>query len=302
MDAIVILGPTAVGKSHLGVELALELGGEILSIDSRQAYRHIDIGTAKPGLEERRRVPHHLLDMFELDERINARLFAGRFEDAFDDVVSRTKIPILVGGSGLYFRGIFKGFFHVELDETERAGFAKSVENEPPAELHRRLREVDPESADRIHRNDRYRIVRALEVAELSGVPLSEHFKRQEDEQPLTDIEFLKIGLNLPREELYARIDARTERMLEGGWIEEVEKLLRGGADPQWPGLQTLGYPEVVSYLRGGMTREEMQESIARQTRQYAKRQLTWFRREPGVTWLESGIEGAKSAVLGIIT
>jgi len=128
MDALVILGPTAVGKSRLGVELALELGGEILSIDSRQAYRHIDVGTAKPGPEERRRVPHHLLDMFELDERINARLFAGRFEEAFDDVVSRKKMPILVGGSGLYFWGIFKGFFRVELDEAERAGFAKSVD------------------------------------------------------------------------------------------------------------------------------------------------------------------------------
>ena len=302
MDALVILGPTAVGKSRLGVELALELGGEILSIDSKQAYRDIDIGTAKPGPEERSRVPHHLLDMFELDEKINARLYARRFEDVFEDVVSREKIPVLVGGSGLYFRAIFRGFFHVELDEGERTGFAKSVEDTPTEELHLRLREIDEESAGRIHQNDRYRIVRALEVAELSGVQLSEHFRRQEDEPPLPDVEFLKIGLDLPREDLYARIDGRTERMIEGGWIGEVDDLLRGGADPEWPGLKTLGYPEVVSYLQGGMTMEEMRESISRQTRRYAKRQLTWFRRDPDVTWLEGGFEAAKAAVLDIIT
>ena len=301
MNALVILGPTCVGKSKLGVELALHLGGEILSIDSRQAYRHIDIGTAKPGPQERSSVPHHLLDMFELDEKVNARLYARRFEDAFGDVMSRDKMPVLVGGSGLYFRAIFKGFFLVELDEEERARFAKSVEDIQTDELHLRLSEIDEESAGRIHLNDRYRIVRALEIAELSGVPLSEHFRRQEDEPPLPDVEFLKIGLNLPREDLYSRIDGRTDQMIEEGWIEEVEGLLSGGADPEWPGLKTLGYPEIVSYLRGEITTEQMRESISRQTRRYAKRQLTWFRREPGVTWIEGDIDEAKAAVLDII-
>ena len=288
MKPLAILGPTAVGKSFLATDLAERLGGEIVSIDSRQVYRGIDIGTAKPSLSDRARVPHHLIDVIDLAEKIDAERFARMADKAIEGILQRGGVPILTGGSGLYFRALLHGFFDISLDPAERAAFAESVASVATAELFGRLQSADPDSARRIHPNDRYRIIRALEVCELSGTPISEHFRRQSSEDARKCIEHAAAGLTMQRGRLYERINARTRAMMAGGWIEEVRELLDGGADPAWPGLESLGYPEVISLIRGELTREETIERVATQTRRYAKRQLTWFRKVEGVTWFDA--------------
>ncbi|MCK4235875.1 MAG: tRNA (adenosine(37)-N6)-dimethylallyltransferase MiaA [Candidatus Krumholzibacteria bacterium] len=301
MDSLVILGPTAVGKSKLGIDLSLKLDGEILSIDSRQAYKHIDIGTAKPKPQERRKVPHHLIDILELSEKNNAERFAGIAKETMENVISRHRLPILVGGSGFYLNVIFEGLFRIDLDEEERAKFNDYVKGTPTEKLYGKLLSFDPESADKIHSNDRYRIVRALEIYTLSGITLSEHFRRQKIDEEKSRMHFQKIGLNLPRAMLHERINRRTKNMIDSGWVEEVEGLLSGGADPHWPGLETLGYPEVISYINKQISRKDMIEKISSLTRQYAKRQVTWFRREKDVTWLQAGDPDTVESVLRLV-
>jgi tRNA dimethylallyltransferase len=292
ITAVAILGPTASGKSALGMGLAVRMKGEILSIDSRQAYRRIDIGTAKPSTEDRRLVPHHLIDLFDLHEKIDAQRFAALARGAIRDAASRGALPLLVGGSGLYFRAIEMGFFDIDLEPRDRAAFAESLGEISSEALHERLRALDPESAARIHPNDRYRLVRALEVRELTGTPLSAHMRRQRSDPSRDGIEFVKIGVQLERGELHRRIADRARRMFDQGWAGEVGRLLAEGADPAWPGLRTLGYPEVVSLVRGERPLEGTIERIIELTRQYAKRQVTWFRKEPATEWLSGEGEG----------
>ncbi len=300
MNALVILGPTAVGKSVLGFQVAEALGGEIVSVDSRAAYRKIDIGTAKPNARERGEVPHHLIDVLDLDESNNAERFAGMALEATAEISGRKKLPILIAGSGLYLRAILDGFFRIELGKKERAAFAHSVQDISTGDLFGRLTAVDRKSSERIHPHDRYRIVRALEVYHLSGIALSEHFERQRTQQRAANIHYRKIGLRLEREKLYRRIGERTRKMIETGWVEEVEQLLREGADEEWPGLRTLGYPEVISFIHGEISRERMIDEITKSTRQYAKRQITWFRKEEEITWLAADDPDTSTAVLSL--
>ncbi len=302
MATVAIMGPTAVGKSRLALELALELGGEIVSVDSRQAYKHIYIGTAKPSTDDRALIPHHMIDILELHERNNAKKYAAMAGKTMSEIQDRGKLPFLVGGSGLYFRSIFKGLFQVDLEPSKREAFAASVDDIPTGELCRRLSEADPGSHARIHPNDRYRIVRALEVYELTGSPLSDHYKQQVERGVVDDTRFIKIGLEIPRKLLIERIQERTVHMIESGWIEEVRSLLDGGANPEWPGMKTLGYPESISFIRGEITRDEMIETISRQTGQYAKRQMTWFRKEEGIEWYNPLDSSTVQAVLKLIT
>jgi tRNA dimethylallyltransferase len=301
ITAVAILGPTASGKSSLGMGLALRMKGEILSIDSRQAYRRIDIGTAKPSAEDRRLVPHHLIDIYDLDEKIDAQRFSALASAAIRDAVSRGALPILVGGSGLYFRATETGFFDIAIDPADRAGFAESVKEVSSETLHERLRVIDPESAGRIHPHDRYRIVRALEVHELTGTSLSGHMRRQRLEPSRADIRFVKIGLELHRGELHRRIGERVKRMFERGWAGEVSRLLAEGADPGWPGMRTLGYPEVVSFVRGERSLGDTIERIGELTRQYAKRQVTWFRKEPEMQRLAADGKGLVDAAAELV-
>lgn len=298
MKPLAVLGPTATGKSSLAIVLAERLAGEIVSIDSRQAYRGIDVGTAKPPPSDRERVPHHLIDVLDLREKNDAETFSRMARSSIDDILSRGKVPILVGGSGLYFRALFDGLFAVHLDPSARRAFADSVASVPTPELHRRLQSGDPDGARRIHPNDRYRIVRALEVLSLTGAPLSDHFRRQRENSRRRRLTCRAMGLRLPRKRLYARIDARTRSMLDGGWIEEVERLLGRGADPAWPGMQSLGYPEVIELVRGTITLEEAVERVSRLTRQYAKRQVTWFKKVADVTWFDADHRDLAAAVL----
>jgi tRNA dimethylallyltransferase len=300
MDAVAILGPTASGKSRLGLFLARERGGEIISVDSRQAYAGLDIGTSKPSKSEREAVRHHLIDILDVTQRNNAELYARHAEAAVRQVLSRGKLPVLVGGSGLYFRAIFDGLFAVDLSEVERRRFERTVKGVPTAELHRRLCEVDGTYSARIHRNDRYRIVRALEVCELTGMPLSRHFELHAKESRAENA-YLKIGLTLRRDRLHERIERRTIEMIAGGWIDEVRRLLDSGRDPLCPGLRTLGYPEVISHIRGELGERELIESIQRLTRQYAKRQVTWFRKERDVRWFDADDEELGESVLRLV-
>ncbi len=281
--------------------LAVRLKGEILSIDSRQAYRRIDIGTAKPSAEDRRLVPHHLIDVFDLHERIDAQRFSALARAAIRDAASRGALPILVGGSGLYFRAVETGFFDIALDPGQRAAFAESLRGVAGAELHERLRAIDPESAGRIHPNDRHRVVRALEVHALTGTSLSDHRGRQRFAQSREDIAFIKIGLELDRGELHRRIGERARSMFDQGWSDEVRRLLDEGADPGWPGMKTLGYPEVVSFVRGARSLADALDRIGELTRQYAKRQVTWFRREAEMQRLAAEQPGLVEAAAALV-
>jgi len=287
MKALIILGPTAIGKSQLGLELASTLDGEIISIDSRQIYKKLDIGTAKPTREERERIPHHLIDIISIEKKPDAEWFADIARDSINDVQSRDKLPILVAGSGLYLRAVIEGLFRIDLDKEARDTFAMENEDIDTKTLYNHLKAVDPESGERIHSNDRYRILRALEVYKLSGITLSEHFKRQKSAHKDPGArEYIKIGLTQQRKELHGKIKQRTISMVEAGWVGEVEELLEEGADASWPGMRTLGYPEVVQHIKGKLPVDEMIEKISTLTRQYAKRQMTWFRKERNVDWL----------------
>ncbi|HVO76733.1 MAG TPA: tRNA (adenosine(37)-N6)-dimethylallyltransferase MiaA [Candidatus Bathyarchaeia archaeon] len=288
ITAIAILGPTGSGKSRLGMALAQRAGGEILSIDSRQAYRGLDIGTAKPTPDERRTVPHHLIDILDLDEKSNAESFARLAHAAIRAVASRGRTPLLVGGSGFYFRAIEEGLFTIELDPAQRISLAESLRGVPTEILHARLADADVESALRIHRNDRYRIVRALEVVTLTGKSLSAHLREQGADRRRHDIRFIKLGLRLQRSSLHDRIGRRTRGMFERGWTREVQNLLAGGATPNQPGMRTLGYPQIVAHVRGEITFDETVRRVLELTRQYAKRQVTWFKKERQMHWLEA--------------
>jgi tRNA dimethylallyltransferase len=301
ITAIAILGPTASGKSELAMEVALRSGGEILSVDSRQSYRRLDIGTAKPLIEDRRRVPHHLIDILELHERSNAVRFAETAHAAVREIVSRGAFPIFVGGSGLYFRAIAEGLFCVRLDAARRADFAESVRGVSDEVLYGRLEAVDAESARRVHRRDRFRIVRALEVYSLTGTPLTELQRRGGTEPAGEQIRFVKIGLELPRAELHRRIEHRTRAMFERGWRRETEELLASGVDPDWPGMKTLGYPEMVRFIDGRSTFDETFGWIVERTRQYAKRQITWFRKEPDTTWLAGSAQELLGRTMALV-
>lgn len=286
ITAIAILGPTACGKSVAALEVARRIGAEIVSVDSRQAYRRIDIGTAKPSLEDRSRVRHHMIDIIDLEQKNDAAFFACEAYKAIKDIASRGKLPILVGGSGFYFRAICEGLVDIVLPSSARANFALSIKDLPVSELRKRLEKVDPKSAKRIHPNDRYRIVRALEIAEISGITLSEHIARQRIQKEQREVRFVKIGFELPREELHRRIEERACRMIAGGWVEEVASLLNEGVDPEWPGMKTLGYPQIVEHVMCGKSLEDTLQRICELTRQYAKRQITWFKKERDIFWI----------------
>ena len=301
MNGVVIIGPTAVGKSSLGIKLAEQLGGEIVSIDSRQIYRGLDIGTAKANTDEQARVRHHCIDILDITEKSNARWFADQARKAIDGIRSGGKIPVLVGGSGLYLRSVTHGLFEIDLVPSERRKFESGIEGIATSELFSRLNKNDPVSGESIHKNDRYRIVRALEVLELTGTPLSEHFKRQKETGGEGMPELVRIGLDMDRERLRTRIAERTGKMYDAGWPDEVSGLLKNGADPGCPGLQTLGYPETVRFVRGELDREAAIRNIAVLTGRYAKRQMTWFRKERGMTWLDAGKKGLTDSALNVL-
>jgi tRNA dimethylallyltransferase len=280
-----LIGPTAVGKSATALVLAAQCGWEIISADSRQVYRHLDIGTAKPSAAELASVPHHFIDIHNPDEIYSAGEFGREARAAISEILARGKTPLVVGGSGLYIAALSEGFFEPAVsDRGLQRKLKLRAKQEGGAALHAELARVDPKSAARLHPNDLHRIVRALEVYHASGRPLSELWENASAGAPF---EFHFIGMSMPREELYNRIDRRVDSMLELGLLDECKRLLDLGYSPELNALQTVGYKEVFAFFDGNLTRESMASEIKRHTRNYAKRQMTWFRKNPNPRWLE---------------
>lgn len=284
---IILTGPTAVGKTALSIELAKAIGGEIISADSMQVYRHMDVGSAKVTEEEMQGVPHHLIDVLDPDEEFNVTRFQAMAKEAMEGIYARGHVPIIAGGTGFYIQALIYDIDFKENDdssaireELERLGEEKGNEY-----LHGMLREVDPESAEAIHANNRKRIIRAIEYYRMTGQKISEH--NQEEREKSSPYDFYYYVLTCDRSLLYERIDQRVDVMLSMGLVDEVEKLKRMGCRRGMVSMQGLGYKEILDYLDGSYTLEEAVYILKRDTRHFAKRQLTWFKRERDVRWLE---------------
>ena len=279
---VAVMGPTASGKSALALALAERFDGEIVSADSAQVYRGPEIGTARPSAADLARVPHHLLDLRDLDEDFSLAEFQRLATAVVEDLHARGKVPFLAGGTGLYVRGFLEGYTLVEAPpdpELRRALDARDTED-----LVAELQVRDPETAARVDPRNRRRLVRALEVCRQAGRPFSELSRRHPP-----DYRVLKLALRVPRELLWERIDRRLEAMVRAGWVEEVRALAEKGAGPALRRLRILGYPELLDVVEGTRPLEEALEEIRRATRRYAKRQETWLRAEPGAEVLEAG-------------
>jgi tRNA dimethylallyltransferase len=273
-----------VGKTAAAIELAERIGGEIVNADSMQVYRCMDIGTAKPTAAEQARVRHHMIDVVDPDQPFNAAAFARLGRAAVAEIVSRGKVPVVAGGTGLYVKALLGGLARRAVsDPAARERLWQRVQSDGSAALHQRLSRVDPETAARVHPNDAVRIVRALEVLEVSGRPISAHHRGHRfADAPYTA---MRIGLNLERDLLYKRIDGRVEAMLAEGLEAEVRSLLARGYGQDLKPMQSLGYRHICAYLSGRVALEEAIATCKRDTRHFAKRQLTWFRADPEIRW-----------------
>ncbi|MBR3887873.1 MAG: tRNA (adenosine(37)-N6)-dimethylallyltransferase MiaA [Clostridia bacterium] len=280
---IVIVGPTASGKTSTSIEIAKELNGEIISADSMQIYKEMNIGTAKPSMEEREGITHYLMDIISPDELYNVTMYKKMAEKAIEEILAKDKLPIIVGGTGLYISTLINGieFSEVKEDPEYRKEMQVLAESKGPNYLHDMLREVDPIAADNIDMNNVRRVIRALEIYKVTGKT-----KTQLDEESVkeTKYDYMVYGIETPREKLYERINLRVDKMLEEGLIEEVKSLLEK-YELSKTALQGLGYKEVKAYLEEQITYDEMVEILKMETRRYAKRQLTWFRRESQIKW-----------------
>ncbi|MBP8637583.1 MAG: tRNA (adenosine(37)-N6)-dimethylallyltransferase MiaA [Dictyoglomi bacterium] len=276
---IVIGGPTASGKTQLAIDWALKLDGEIVSCDSRQIYKFMDIGTAKPTLEERSLIPHHLVDLIYPDETMTAGEFQKLAREIIKDIHSRGKVPFLVGGTGLYIRSVIRDIvFPPKVNEYYRKFIKDRINREGLGSVYNELCKIDPVAAGKISPNDEIRITRALEVYYATGTPISFYRKGIDVDYP--EYEVIYLVLNPPRGILYRRIEERVDKMIQLGLVEETRHLLDMGYSPELSSLQTLGYREIIKYLKGMYDLESAVEEIKKETRRYAKRQSTWFRNE----------------------
>jgi tRNA dimethylallyltransferase len=284
---VVICGPTGVGKTSVAVELAQHFSGQIIGADSMQVFRYMDIGTAKPTAEEQARVKHHMIDIIDPDESFDAARYAELAGMKIFEL-DRQKITLfVVGGTGLYIKALLHGLFNAEVFDP---GVRRRLKQEADAQgiecLLERLRRLDPESAKRLHPNDRYRIVRALEVVETTGNPISRYHREHGfSEQPF---EALKIALNMDRPGLYARINQRVDAMISAGFLEEVKSLLARGYSAGLKSMQSIGYRHMVDFIQGRLSWEACVRTLKRDHRRYAKRQLTWFGADPQIIWKDA--------------
>ncbi|MFZ0234458.1 MAG: tRNA (adenosine(37)-N6)-dimethylallyltransferase MiaA [Candidatus Acidiferrales bacterium] len=282
---VVILGPTAAGKTTLGISLAERLGGEILLCDSTQVYRRFSIGTAKVPFAEQRGVPHHLVDLVEPDEIFTAGEYRRRALEVLADMRQREKLPVLTAGTGLYLRALLEGLAEAPLRSEElRERLRAKAADRGPEHLHQVLARLDAEAAARIGARDTQKVIRAIELRLVTGKTVGEIHRG--GREPLAGYDVLKIGLLPPRAALYQRIHERVAAMIRAGWIEEVRQLIADGVAPHAKPFQFIGYAEWREYLAGRLTKDEAIARIEQATRNFAKRQITWFRKEPGVHWL----------------
>jgi tRNA dimethylallyltransferase len=281
---VVVLGPTASGKTALSLVLAERFHGEIINCDSVALYRDFEIGTAKPSVEERARAPHYLLDVADPTHHVTAGEYARQARTVLADIKARERLPIVVGGTGLYLRALLDGLFAgPERSEDLRDRLRERAKNREAGYLHRVLKRLDPAAAAKIHANDTPKLIRAIEVCLASRRQMTEMWKEGRD--PLQGFRILRLGLNPDREALYARINERARRMFDAGLVEETARLLAKYGETAWP-LGSLGYRQAVQLLRGSLARDAAIAAAQQAHRNYAKRQMTWFRREPHVTWL----------------
>jgi tRNA dimethylallyltransferase len=297
--AVAIMGATATGKSSLALSLASEFNGEIISMDSRQAYRGFDIGTGKVSAAERSRVPHHLLDMLDANEAGSAGRHASAAEAAIREIAARRRLPIAAGGTGLYFRALFGGLVPVVIPRTEQSRIRASFAGRETQALHDELSRLDAARAAALSPNDRVRVTRALELIMHTGEPVSELYARQEG--AASDIVYLKIVLTMPREALRARIAERTRELFDAGWGEEVQALLAAGVSPEAPGMRSLGYGEIAAAIAHGDDPRMCLPHVTTLTQQYAKRQETFFRSEKDAVWIDVTGPGAEEQVCGLV-
>ena len=281
---LVLVGPTAIGKTALSLSLSKQFRCEIVSMDSMQVYRYMDIGTAKVTPTERSNVPHHLIDIVNPDEDYNAHQYGCDSHAKIVEIHKRSAIPLLTGGTGFYLRSLRQGFFPAapiapEIRESIRA----EIKDKGPQALHEEMSSYDQESAEKIHPNDTSRIVRAVEIYRATGMPLSAYQKRSGVERQFEKM--LTIGLRCERDDLYQRINTRTRKMVEGGLEEEVLKLVEMGYGPGLKPMQSIGYRHMLQYLKGAWSKQEMIETLSRDTRRYAKRQYTWFKSDDSIQW-----------------
>ncbi|MGL6217312.1 MAG: tRNA (adenosine(37)-N6)-dimethylallyltransferase MiaA [Lacrimispora sphenoides] len=284
---IIITGPTAVGKTALSVRLAKAIGGEIISADSMQVYRHMDIGSAKIKKEEMDGVPHYLIDVLDPEEEFNVTVFQKMAKEAVEEIYSHGHIPIVAGGTGFYIQALLYDIDFTENgeDTSIRMELEKLGQERGAEFLHNLLRDIDPDSADEIHENNMKRVIRAIEYYRQTGERISEHNKRER--QKKSPYDFLYYVVNTDRTRLYERIDRRVDLMLEQGLVEEVMHLKDMGLTRDMVSMQGLGYKEILDYLQGIYTLEEAIYILKRDTRHFAKRQITWFKRERDVRWLD---------------
>ncbi|NLU53389.1 MAG: tRNA (adenosine(37)-N6)-dimethylallyltransferase MiaA [Clostridiaceae bacterium] len=286
---IVIAGPTASGKTDLAIEFALKCNGEIISADSMQVYRGMDIGTAKPTLEERRGIPHYMLDVVDPDEEFSVAQFQQMAKECIKDILSRGKVPIVAGGTGLYINSLVYNitFSETIADWKYREHLQNIAREQGPLVLHDMLKKVDPISAQNIHPNNVKRVIRALEVFETTGRPISEHQKESRKIKPEYDYKI--FGIEVERDVLYRRIEKRTDKMIQMGLYEEVEGLLKKGYSPDLVSLQGIGYKEIIMCIQGKCSLDEAIYNIKLGTKHLAKRQMTWFRKTEGLKWINAG-------------
>jgi tRNA dimethylallyltransferase len=281
---IAIVGPTCTGKSDLSIYLAKVFNGEIVNADSMQVYRYFNIGTAKPDMAARKGIPHHLIDLVEPYEEFNAALFKEKADACISDICSRNKIPIIVGGTGLYLRVLVYGLFVAPKDAVLREALQREY-TEDPLKFYEQLKEIDHAYALRISFRDKLRAVRAMEIFKSTGLPMSEwgqiHGFRE------SHYEVLKLGLKRERSELYPRINKRVDDMLNAGWVDEVEHMLSMGYNEGLKPFSSIGYREILLYIKGLISHEDMVKNIKMHTRHYSKRQTTWFSKEKDIAWHE---------------
>ncbi|HLU46138.1 MAG TPA: tRNA (adenosine(37)-N6)-dimethylallyltransferase MiaA [Natronosporangium sp.] len=294
---VAVVGPTATGKSELALALARELGGEVVNADSMQLYRGMDIGTAKVPPEQRREVPHHLLDIWEVTETASVAVYQRLARAAVDDILARGRVPLVVGGSGLYVRAVLDDLDFPGTDPQIRRRLEAELATQGPEAMHARLAQVDPAAAAAILPSNGRRIVRALEVIELTGRP----FTARLPETPQPAYPSVRIGLDRDRDVLDERIALRVERMWRDGLVEEVRGLIPRGLRQGRTARAALGYQQVLAYLDGVLSEAGAKAETVRATRRFARRQRSWFRRDPRVQWLDAGRPDLREAALALI-
>lgn len=294
---VILTGPTSVGKTDLSIKLAKAINGEIISADSMQVYRKMDIGTAKISPEEMQGVRHHLIDILDPTEDFNVMEFAKRAKDACEDIVARGAVPIIAGGTGFYIQALLYGIDFTEKDDNN--GLRERLQKEAEADIdafYERLKSIDPAATKYIHKNNLCRVIRAVEFYELTGQRISEHNAEQREKESIYNSAY--FVLNCERKKLYQRIDLRVDKMLENGLVDEVKSLVASGCSRDTLSMKALGYKEIIDYLDGITDYETAVNILKRDTRHFAKRQLTWFRREREVIWLERESFTDENAIL----